>query len=300
MPAPTPANFPPTGFDDSQSDFPNSIDPFATAVAVLLGAGQPAQVKLTSLLTDLAGEFDSSRKDELAVFDYTDDALTGRTYVSEPIRPALNFMSALALAWFFSKTQADAGNPLPQNLGFPTPPPPGTNFPAAKIPKDVIEQSKGFPTAQQVIPLNALPPLPSPLPDDGIDLFSAEAPRKPANAPPPLSNVNWIFSEKRTHYGNLGGLWGDHGTDIINAGKTLTGPCIILGVKLILVNKHGAPLGGVATSVSLGRDTVGPSPTAVDHTWGGIFSAGAQILSIGTSPTDETVTVHWFYRPFRA
>jgi len=288
------------GFDDAQSDFPNIIDPFATAVAVLLGAGTAEQMKLVTLLNDLGGEFDNFRIDELGVFD-DNNPLTGAPYVTETIRPAMNFMAALALAWLFSKTQSDMGSPLPASLGFPTPPPAGTVLPAATITKEVIEGAFGATTAQQVIPLSGLPPLPNPSPVE-VDLFSIGAPRKPPDAPEPITTASWILSVTASRYGNL---FGSSGTETFNAGVMLpTRDCLILGVKLILVDKHGVPLGGVATSTSLGRQAIEkggapwPSLVAVDGSWP--FRAGAQIISIATDPTDESVVVHWWYNAFRA
>ena len=287
---PPPTVFPPAGLDDGRTDFPNDIDPFATAVAVILGAGQMEQAKLVSLLADLSAEFDMSRNDDLAIFDDNapGELFDSSTYVTEPIRPSLNFMAALALAWFFSKTQSDAGTPLPSTLGFPIPPPAGTNLPQATIPKDVIKGSFGWPTAEQVIPIDGLPPLPNPLPNE-VDLFAANAPLKPADPPPPFTVVKWLFSDATSH----SGIFGAKGTDTINSGKVVVGSaCAILGVKLQLVDKHGVPLGDSSTTTSLGR------PDAVVGSWPS--TAGAGILSVGTSATDETVTVHWWYDMGRA
>jgi hypothetical protein len=80
--------------------------------------------------------------------------------------------------------------------------------------------------------------------------------------------------------------------------------CRILGVKLFLIDRHGVPLGGVATSTSLGPQAMQnggapwPSTVAVDGAWP--FRAGAQIMSIASDPSDETVVVHWWYNAFRA
>jgi hypothetical protein len=292
-----------SGFDDAQGEFasafnPQNIatDPFATAVAVLLGAGQATQVKLKSLLADLAGEFDASRKDELGIFE-DQNPLNGETYVTEPVRPALNYMAALALAWFFSKTQADAGTPLPASLGFPNPPPAGTKLAPATIPREVIERTR---PAEQVIPLSGLPPLPNPIPHE-VDLFSPAAPAKPANPPLPVTSASWLVSVTQSHFGNL---FGDSGTETINAGVMLPTPgCSILGVKLTLVNRHGTPLGGARTTTSLGRASQQagvsqwPSPVAID---GYPFTASARIMSIGATPTDESIKVQWRYSSFRA
>jgi hypothetical protein len=202
------------------------------------------------MLNDLGGEFDNFREDELGIFD-DNKPLNGAPYVTEPIRPSMNFMAALALAWFFDRTQTAMGNSLP--AGFPSPPPAGSALSAATIGKDVINATFGFPTAQQVIPLTGLPPLPNPIPAQ-VDLFSIGAPRKQPNAPDPITTATWFLPVKGTRYGNL---FGSSSTETFNAGVMLPTPnCRILGIKLFLVDKHGVPLGRVATSVSLGRQGI--------------------------------------------
>jgi hypothetical protein len=266
-----------------------------------LGAGTAEQQKLVALLNDLGGEFDNSRQDQLGVFD-DNNPLNGASYVTEPIRPAMNFMAALALAWFFSKRQSDMRNPLPANLGFPTPPPAGTALPSATINILVINGAIGTDTAEIVIPFSGLPPLPDPIPDE-VDLFSIGAPRKPPDAPQPITTASWIFSFTVSRSGNP---FGSSGTETFNAGVMLPNPDRrrILGVKLILVDKHGVPLGGVSTSASLGRQAMQnggapwPSSVVVDGSWP--LRAGAQIISIAADPTDESVVVHWWYNSFRA
>jgi hypothetical protein len=264
-------------------------DQFASAVAVLLGSGQAEQEKLVSLLWQLATDFDGTRNDDLDVYDDASGYDGNITYVTEQVEPALDFMSGLALAWYYSKIQADAGNPLPTTLGFPAPPPAGTTFPAATVPAAVIQATSGLAPAQ-VIPLGALPPLPTPLPDE-IDLFSASAPRKPADVPALTSPVRWLFSNPVSHYGNI---FGDSGTDTINAGKTVTGSsCRILGVKLQLVDRHGVPLGDLGTTTTKygGDAVVGSWPS----------TAGARMVPGVTYPaTDETAVVQWWYDVGRA
>lgn len=264
-------------------------DPFASAVAVILGSGQAEQEKLVSLLWQLVTDFDKTRDDDLDVSDDSSKYNGNITYVTEQVLPALDYMSALALAWYYRKTQADAGNPLPANLGFPAPPPAGTTLPPATIPAAVIQASFGEGPAQ-VIPVDALPPLPDPLPDE-IDLFSASAPHKPTDVTPLTTPIRWVYSNARSHYGNP---FGDSGTDTINAGNMVTGSgCTILGVKLQLVDRHGVPLGDLDNSTTqYGSDAVvGAFPS----------TAGARIVAGVIYPTtDETVTVQWWYNTGRA
>jgi hypothetical protein len=303
LPAAAPEGATVTGmaFDDSQGDFPNFIDPFATAVAVLLGAGASTQTKLGTLLNDLTAEFDtSSRQRQLAVFDdnpvlYCSFAKsTTPQLVNEPIRPTLNYLAAVALAWFFSSLPTTDKNTLPQ--GFPVPPPNGSSLPPATIPGGVVQQSFGIVTSEQVIAHSGLPPYSGPIPDE-LDLFAPGAPSKPAKPPAPPVQTAWVLSTQMSHSGNW---FGSKGTETLNAGQTLPPPGVILGVKLFLIDKHGVPLGGVPTSVALGRASqiagVPPWPSPRART-GGIFQAGARILSIGSfsNKADMTVTVQWWY-----
>jgi hypothetical protein len=280
--------------DDGQDDLVPNNDAFASAVAVLLGAGSAEESKLISLLEGLRKEFEEKRKGELAIFDVLGDRIDGSVYVQEPIRPAMNFLSAVALAWYYSATQSAAGSPIPASIGFPNPPPRGSTLPTPSVPGAVIRGTSkyyGGTTPEQVIALAGLPPLGSP--PDELDLFSNAAPGKPSDPPPPMSTVRWLHTGATSHSGNV---FGDHGTDAINSGKSVTGSaCTILGVKLELVDKHGVPLGGPSTTTTLGR------PEAVDGSWP--FTAGARIVAWssstgawdGTTTNDETVTVEWRY-----
>jgi hypothetical protein len=276
-------------------------DAFASAVAVILGSGQAEQSTLVSILQQMKANIDGPTvNDDLTIYNdntpydgtsrVTESVLStgGEPNPNKPGLPmALNFMSALALAWYYSKTQADAGTPVPPSLGFPTPPPAGSTLPAATIPAAVIQVSYGN-TPAQVIPLGGLGPLPDPLAGD-IDLFSSSAPRKPANPPPPVTVVRWQYTSPITHSGNV---FGGIDTDTINSGKQVPPGCIILGVKVQLVYSNGNPLGDLGTTTTIGR------PDAVVGSWP--FTAGAGIISDGTGTTDETVTVRWWYSIGRA
>lgn len=287
--APDPASFG-SGMDDSQADFGNEIDPFATAVAVVLGAGTPTQSKLVSLLNGVATEFATTRKNELPVF--WPDGLGGYDlnvqYVTEPVRPALNFMAALALAWYFSKSQSDAGTPLPASIGFPTPPTSGTAFPLATVPQEIVNGTN--PEGQGVlVPPDALPS--GDVPPGGSDLFSGSAPSPPPSPPPPASFPTTVFAGAMSHSGSI---TGGNSTDTIQGGQMVSAGCQIIAVQLQLVDKHGNPLSGDNVSTNLIGQPVGVG------SWP--FAASAQIVSANyqNNPLDETVVVAWQYSTGRA
>ena len=284
------------GWLAARRDTTASGDAFASAVAVTLGSGQAEQENLIALLWQKAAYFDETGSDDLDLLDNYLTYDSHITYVTEEVgsTTALNFLSALALAWHFAKTQADAGTPLPASLGFPAPPPAGTALPPATLPGAVAAATLG-PNPEQVL---GLPPLPDPIPAE-IDLFAATAPHKPPDSPPLTGPLHWLYVYNSTmdHSGNW---FGDSGTDTINSGKMLTGShCVILGVKLQLVHPNGAPLGDEGTSMT--------PPAAAAVTGGFPSTAGAGIVPGGgivpgvTYPsTNETVTVRWWYNTGRA
>ena len=85
-------------------------------------------------------------------------------------------------------------------------------------------------------------------------------------------------------------IFGDSGTDTVHAGKTVSGRCIILGVKLELIDKHGVPLGDIGTTTAVFQQPQA-NIDRPDASVGWPFTAGARIVFGGTSTTDETVTV---------
>jgi hypothetical protein len=273
---------------DAQFNFTSPA--FASAVAVTLGSGQAEQETLVSLLWQQAAAFDENGSDDL---DLADNSLASNgnfTYVTEDVGSALDFMSALALAWHFAQAQADAGTPLPASLGFPAPPPAGTALPLGALPRAVAAATAGV-DPEQVL---GLPPLPDPIPAE-TDLFDATAPHKPPDSPPLTVPIHWVYvyTGAMDHSGNWWTL-GDSGTDTINGGKTLTGTfCLILGVKLELVDRQGNPLGDEGTSMT--------PPAAPAVTGGFPSTAGAGIVpGVSYPSTDETVTVRWWYNIGRA
>ena len=111
-----------------------AANPFASAVAVVLGAGEDEERNLVQLLhrwyVHLVGH---GRDWELA------DG--GGGTVMEGFRPALPFMAALALSWLHAKRRADAGSPPPAAFGFPVPPTTSDLFPEPRIPRTVRDKA---------------------------------------------------------------------------------------------------------------------------------------------------------------
>jgi hypothetical protein len=117
--------------DDGTEDINKyATNPFASAVAVLLGAGEEEEKNLVRLLDEWRHTIDSSMN--------RDFALTGKDLVDESYRPALSYMAALALAWLHAKRRADAGAPIPTWIGFPTPPSLNDHFPLPAVPQQVL------------------------------------------------------------------------------------------------------------------------------------------------------------------
>jgi len=280
---------------------PPRTDPFASAVAVVLGAGPAEEKMLVDLLNTLYGPLhqqqlnstSSKVLDQLLVeggqgTDPYTEQISGGPHVWESVPPALDFMAAVALAWLHAKRRADAGSPVPASTGFPTMPTGSVNWPTLTIPDVVVNNADA-----EGIPVDALPPLGEGLPSD-VPLFGGSAPTKPADPPSPPP-VTPIYSAVMSHSGGFGGK----GDDAINQNQTVVGAgCKILGVTLELVDKHGSPYDDPETKISVQRRD--PGPSLRDAHIGQWPSAGARIESVATNDTDETVNVHWWYDTGRA
>jgi hypothetical protein len=148
-------------------------NPFASAVAVVLGAGQAEEAKLVQLLD----KWHDTLVDEMG----RDFALEGEDTVTETFRPALSFMAAVALAWLHAKRRADVGSPLPGNVGFPSPPAVTDSFPKPRVPQEVLNA----PSGEYPLPPDTWGGRRGDQPEGG-ELFGSQAvPPKQDEPPPP-------------------------------------------------------------------------------------------------------------------
>ncbi|GAB7186751.1 hypothetical protein ATKI12_6582 [Kitasatospora sp. Ki12] len=108
--------------------------PFASAVAVVLGAGSEEERRLVSLLNRWHDKIQATWKGDHRLQD-SDQC------VDEIYRPALNYMAALALAWLHSKRQEESGNPVGSDIEFPEPPSNDLRFLDPTVPRDVLQDS---------------------------------------------------------------------------------------------------------------------------------------------------------------
>jgi hypothetical protein len=108
---------------------------------------------------------------------------TAPGFTTEYYRPALDFMTALALSWLHAKRRADAGSPV-ATAGFPSLPDPSV-WPPAAVPRVVIEKAGAN---EIVLPLDQIQRTePLQLTAAGADLFfDEEPPPKSAELPPIL------------------------------------------------------------------------------------------------------------------
>jgi hypothetical protein len=125
------------------ADYPEiqkyTVDPFSSAVAVVLGAGEDEERNLVSLLDRWHGELANTAREDWTIVDDVNGT------VSEAYEPALPFMAALALSWLHARRRADAGNPVPPGVGFPSPPTAADKFPEPTIPDAVVKSGVVLP-----------------------------------------------------------------------------------------------------------------------------------------------------------
>lgn len=272
---------------------------FAQAVAAVLDAGQDEEQNLADLLKKRYTDFENYwtprnqpdadiSLDELAAEGYDSSGdkdpnppdTSNTQVVKEEVRSALDYMSALALAWLHSKQRTDAGTPIPTSVGFPNPPPATTTWPVTTVPPEVInainQPSGSGGTGGIILPIGAIPPAGE---NGEVDMFDGSAPQTPTDPPPPPLQSEFIAGPFVHH-----STFGRKGNDTINSGNIVNGAgCFIVMVELELVDKHGNPFSDVSTKTSIGHP---------DATKGG---AGARIDGDGTGTGDETVSVHWWH-----
>jgi hypothetical protein len=108
-----------------------NANPFASAVAVVLGAGADEEEKLVELLNRWYDHIIGTSRD-LEITDSGDESI-------ENFRPALYYMAALALAWLHAKKKEDAGEQPPTAPGFPVAPGAVNHFPSPAVPPSVLD-----------------------------------------------------------------------------------------------------------------------------------------------------------------
>jgi hypothetical protein len=180
---------------------------WASAVGVLLGAGTTEEQTLATLLQQRYDNFHgpgSSRsaqggqqwfgQDNLSVLDKLPVPDDPRMY--DEMLSALEYMSAVALAWLHAQRRARAGTPVTAP-GFPELPDLQL-WPRVTVPKDVVQAAQhpdpGWP---MVVPVAAIQGTATPQVDaDGANLFlaggtPAKSPVPAPILPPPSSNLRF-------------------------------------------------------------------------------------------------------------
>ncbi|MCD2197679.1 hypothetical protein LQ327_30335 [Actinomycetospora endophytica] len=134
---------------------------FASALALVLGAGETEEQRFVALLQHHYGTLlDSGGQDGLVVSDQPKDQ--GLPY--EQVDPGLDYVAGISLAWLYARRQADAGTPV-RTLGFPRPPDPATVWPDVTISAEVLGAVPGL---RQALGATQLPP------EQDVDLFDPE------------------------------------------------------------------------------------------------------------------------------
>ena len=174
---------------------------FASALALLLGAGIEEEKIFVILLKQRYTELHSNHGDDLPVYKDPDPNINYLTeYVhtgeknSVPYRPsALDYMVGLSLAWLYAKRRADSGNPITTQY-FPTIP--GNiseGLPKAIIPKEVIQSVGQKEIEFQVINIQNTNTIDT---TKDADLFTDTAPEK-SQTPVPILEYKGV--DKKIH-----------------------------------------------------------------------------------------------------
>jgi hypothetical protein len=153
---------------------PVPVNPFASAVAVLLGAGNTEERTLVELLDHWHKVLSVDMSRDFALIER--GGIGG--IVEEDIHPALGFMAALALAWLHAKRKVDAGSPMPSEVGFPEPLPVTHHLPDPGVPTELLKDP------EIIIPPDTWGARPGEPPEGG-GLFGAQAVPPKRDEPPP-------------------------------------------------------------------------------------------------------------------
>ncbi|HEU5321583.1 MAG TPA: DUF2934 domain-containing protein [Methylomirabilota bacterium] len=195
-----------SGLDQTRRRASDSL--FASAVAVVLGAGPAEEQTLAAKLQQAHDEFHGP----LATRWFGDrsywtgqDLLPLRSAPEGPAEDALlavDYMSALALAWLHVRRQAERGTPV-TTPGFPRLPDPAL-WPNASVPSSVIAAVQAGGSGAPVLPLGAIQSGRLVQDGQGANLFLDPVPRSPEPAPI-LPPVGTILKEKTVVVPESGG-----------------------------------------------------------------------------------------------
>ncbi|HYK34324.1 hypothetical protein [Alloacidobacterium sp.] len=158
------------------SDHPIAEGCFASAVAVLLGAGATEEARLKSLLDQKFTSLANAFVNDIPVVD-------GNGVIDEIYPQAIDYQVGLALAWLHAKRRSDAGNPV-TTAGFPALPSNILFWPVPAVPANVVQSMQA---GQLTLPITAIQDTATPTVFSyGAELFSTEnSPQKP-DVPAPV------------------------------------------------------------------------------------------------------------------
>ena len=172
------------------TDRPIAAGCFASAVAVLLGAGAAEEAKLKTLLDAAYATLTRTNGDQPppppeAAFNsdipVVDEPLDQtRDHTSEVMFPAIDYQIGLALAWLHAKRRADAGNPV-TTPGFPALPSNIIFWPVPAVPADVVGAAEN---GSIILPVGAIQGTPTPtIYSYGAELFDTDSPPQKPDVP---------------------------------------------------------------------------------------------------------------------
>ncbi|MGA7179734.1 MAG: DUF3892 domain-containing protein [Thiobacillaceae bacterium] len=171
-------------------DFPLAEGCFASAVAILLGAGAAEEANLKKLLDQRWNELTNNDAAKGAKFNSdmpVVDVLNQDKewdHTEEVMQPAMDFQIGLALAWLHAKRRADAGNPV-TTAGFPTLPSNTLGWLTPAVPPNVLAKAQTVPPGL-ALPVEAIQGTPTPtVYSYGAELFDSEEPPLKPDVPAP-------------------------------------------------------------------------------------------------------------------
>ena len=160
---------------------------FASAVAVILGAGKDEEKELVSRLDRMYRRIHTDPthpgnwQDDLHLVDYRQESKW--TGTAELVTPELDYMSALALAWLYAKRRLEAGSPVTTD-NFPTIPSQFDSWPISSVPSAIVQAARNN---EITLPVNVIQNNPDPqISCDRADLFLENEPPSKSLEPAPI------------------------------------------------------------------------------------------------------------------